>query len=335
MTTGRNSKIDATKYMDEYSLNQCSLMVRVDGHSLEVPLNFGLTAEEIRRLYPYLVQFANEPMQNPAVSFGQDDTQGKYADLSEQELEDVFEQVNKQARYWYGKSEASVLELAVRFALDIKLLGIQELADIFMPVSPLEKLQHQDVAPVTDEEADQIVQDMGLETEVDHEHDPGDEQDVALGIAGDLSVGLYDPNFDTDYLSDELDQMESRLEVKDTFAEILKADAAQQEREGHFATNDHELKVRTPLSDESATSTSGGVSGSDSGSLLNMYGDDSSSIFDDITSDDGTSVGEDTYSDDEPDDQFEEQDQMPDDFAEPDDLSDLDFDTEDADWDED
>ena len=255
---------NATPYGEDFSMNQCSLMVRIDGQSLEVPLNFGMTSDEIRKLYPYILQFANEPLRNPAVDFGLDDKHGKYADLADDDLSKMMDQVNRQSRYWYGKSEASLLELAVRFALDIKLLGVQELIDIFMPVSPLEKLQHQDIEPLTDEEADRVVEDMGLETEVDHEYDPGDEQDVPLGVAGDLRLDLYTSPFENEYFSDELDRMESKLDVDDRFEKVIRGTIQQGESEGHYATNDRKL-MRT---DESNMDGSGAV--------LDMYGDEKS-----------------------------------------------------------
>lgn len=273
MVTKQNKKEKANKYNDDFSMNQCSLMVRVDGEELEVPLNFGMTSDEIKRLYPFILQFASVPIKNPAVEFGTDEGHGKYVDLSEEELEKILSQTNEQSRYWYGKSEASLLEIAVRFALDIKLRGIQELADLFMPVSPLELLEKKDIEPMSDEEAEAYIQDMGLETETDREHDPGDEHDIPLGVAGSLHVNLYDSTFDDDYLSDELDKMESTLDVKDSFEEMISKDI----NEESYASNYDPEKI-----DESQIS----------GGLLNMYDEEneSRSIFDEMDEKDGVSA---------------------------------------------
>ena len=277
MSSQRNS--NKNKYGDKYSINQCSLMVRVDDQELEVPLNFGMTSEEIKRIYPFLLQFAAVPIKNPAVSFGLDDKHGKFVDMSEEELERVMKKTNDISRYWYGKSEASLLDIAVRFALDIQLRGIDELVDLFTPISPLEMFERKDVEPLTDEEAEAYIMDTGLETEVDHEHDPGDEHDIPLGVAGELHVNLYDSGIDEDYLSDELDVLESKISPEDQFEKVISKDISINE-------SDYKSHYNSGKLDESDIHDG----------LLVMYDQDneSRSIFDDMDAEDGLVLDEST-----------------------------------------
>lgn len=209
------------RYSDSYSRNQCSLMIRVDDESIEVPVNFGMTADEIKRLYPYLLQYASMPIKNPVVAFNETAKSGVFNDVTDEDYEKMIARMNEQSRFWFDKSDASLLDIAIRFALDIKLRGIAELADIFEPVSVIESVK---VEPITDDEAEKIISEMGLETETDKEFDAGDEQDIPLGIAGGLDVNLYDSTEEDDYLSQELDAMEAKLEVHDKFEEILQSD---------------------------------------------------------------------------------------------------------------
>ncbi len=256
------NKLDKTA--DGYSSNQCSLLVRVNGDELEVPLNFGMTSDEIVKLYPYILQFASVCIKNPSVEFGVDESSGKYAELSDEQLSAVVNKVNLQSRYWYGKSEASLLEIAIRFALDIKLRGIQELLDIFEPESTLDKFKKDGVDPVSDEEAEQIIRDLGLETDVDHEFDPGDEKDIPLGIAGQLHVNLYDSGFDEeDFVSSELDDLEEHLDVADKFEEMLEEHSEDEYKSHYDGTKIDESMIKNGLLVQSDKS---------GGEQVNLYG---------------------------------------------------------------
>lgn len=258
------SKINANdqskfgRYSESYSRNQCSIMIRVDGNEVEVPLNFGMTSDEIKKLYPFILQFAEMPSKNPALQFTEDECRGKYSDLSQEDIDALKVKVREQSRFWFDKSEASVLDIAIRFALDIQLKGIAELVDIFSPVSSLESIK---VDPISDAEAEQIIQDMRLETEVDREFDAGDECDIPLGIAGGLDVNLYASTEDDDYLSQELDAMEAKLDVEDTFTKIINDESLDAD-DGRY---------------ESAYKP--GVVSQD---MLSMYDDDAPNVFDEL-----------------------------------------------------
>lgn len=206
---------------EKYSRNQCSIIIRVDGEEIEVPINFGMTADEIKALYPYLLPLVNNRVKNPAVVFCKEARAGKYDTISDDEYYEALDAVKRQSRFWFDKIDASLLEIALRFAVDIKLKGIKELEDIFDTSISVEGIEAE---PISEDESQHIINKMNLETPTDYEFDPGDEQDVPLGVAGGLNVDLYNSGEDEDYLSQELDEMESKLDVQDKFEDIINSE---------------------------------------------------------------------------------------------------------------
>lgn len=206
---------------EKYSRNQCSIIIRVDGEEIEVPINFGMTADEIKALYPYLLPLLNNRVKNPAVVFCKEARAGKCDTISDDEYYEALDAVKRQSRFWFDKIDASLLEIALRFAVDIKLKGIKELEDIFDTSISVEGIEAE---PISEDESQHIINKMNLETPTDYEFDPGDEQDVPLGVAGGLNVDLYNSGEDEDYLSQELDEMESKLDVQDKFEDIINSE---------------------------------------------------------------------------------------------------------------
>ena len=208
---------------ETYSRNQCSLLIRVDGNELEIPVNFGLTADEIRAIYPYCAKLANTKIPNPTLKFVKDVRDGLYNDMSNEEYAEVLKKIRSQSDFWYQKSEASLLELAIRFALDIQFKDISAIQDVFSTVTPFENIKVKET--VSKEEAAKILKETGMETGTDKEFDPGDEHDVEMGSAGDIPVDIYDSGEDTDFLSKELDAIET-AKVEDRFEKIIKDNQA-------------------------------------------------------------------------------------------------------------
>ena len=208
---------------ETYSRNQCSLLIRVDGNELEIPVNFGLTADEIRAIYPYCAKLANTKIPNPTLKFVKDVRDGLYNDMSNEEYAEVLKKIRSQSDFWYQKSEASLLELAIRFALDIQFKDISAIQDAFSTVTPFENIKVKE--NVSKEEAAKILKKTGMETETDEEFDSGDEHDVEMGSAGDMPVDIYDSGEDTDFLSKELDAIET-AKVEDRFEKIIKDNQA-------------------------------------------------------------------------------------------------------------
>ena len=203
---------------ENYFRNQCSLIIRIDGEELEVPVNFGLTADEIRAIYPYCAKLANTKIPNPAMKFEADSKDGRFAEMSEEEYAAEVERISKQSEFWYQKPNASLLELAIRMALDIQFKGIQSIQDAFATVTPFENIKVKET--VSTEEATKILKEAGMETDTDHEFDPGDEHDVEKGSAGNMSVDIYGSGEDFDFLSKELDAIDT-AQAEDHFEKII------------------------------------------------------------------------------------------------------------------
>lgn len=203
---------------DNYSRNQCTLMIRVDGEELEVPCNFGLSAQEIKVIYPYLANLANTKIANPAIEFSKKAKTGAYDALTDEEYTALVDQVHKQSGYWYSKSEASLLDLAIRFAMDIKFKGIQEIQDVFSTVTPFERIKTEKT--VSSEEATQILKDAGMGADAETNVDTEDEKDVERGSAGNVPVDIYGTGDAGDFLSKELDEMNA-ANAEDRFQKIV------------------------------------------------------------------------------------------------------------------
>lgn len=246
-----------------YSRNQCTLVIRVDGEEIEFPINFGLTADEIKELYPFIIEYTNRKILNPAVQFTKDIKKDAYANLSDDEYYDELKKAEYLARYWYGKHEESLLAVALRYALDIHIHGFSKLVAEDLSMANLADIKASDI---TDEEVETISKQLGLTSEFDNDFDPGDEKDVPVGAGGNLSFSLYsEDDTEADYLSDDLDRIESKLDVKDKFKEVIDKDVDEidadkyktQYEAGKF--KDDEVKD----------------------GLFTVYSDEKSSVFDD------------------------------------------------------
>lgn len=279
------------KLDDNYSRNQCSIVIRVDGEEVEIPINFGMTADEIRALYPYIIPLASDKIKNPVMDFSDKAKAGKYNGLSDVEYAEAVERVRKVSKFWFDKAEASLLEVTMRLAVDVKLRGIEELAELFDSQIAIDHIKTE---PITDAEANNIIKSMNLETPVDYEHDPGDEQDIPLGIAGGLNVNLYSSGAEEDYLSQELDEMESKLDVDDKFTKILDSDLADVDESTYKSEYKSGAYEDNQVKD----------------GLLNMYSDnnESKTIFEKMDEEDGLFAdSEDEELDESTEDDFEDE----------------------------
>lgn len=202
-----------------YSRNQCSLIVRVDGKELEIPCNFGMTANEIRAIYPFLAQLANAPVKNPALQFHEDAAKGIYSDMNDEEYADLVDDYRRQSAYWYNKPEASLLDIAIRMALDIQFKGVQEIQHAFMDPVNYRKLRQEQV---TDEEADKILKEAGMDSEIP-DVDMSGELDVENGIAGSVAVDIYGTGDAGEFMSEQLDKMDAERH-EDRFDKIINDD---------------------------------------------------------------------------------------------------------------
>lgn len=204
--------------MKTYSRNQCSLLIRVDGQELEIPCNFGLTAQEIKAIYPHLAEISNKMMRNPALAFEEKSREGAFSDLTDEEYAKLVDAYRKQAAYWYQKPEASLLDVAIRLALDIYFKDIQEVQDAFETVTPFERIQT--TGAVSAEEADHILQAANMTEDSKTHADVSDEADVKKGSAGNVPVDIYGTGESTDFVSEELDKLHTE-QAEDAFEKIV------------------------------------------------------------------------------------------------------------------
>lgn len=218
---------------DNYSLNQCAMLIRIDGDELFVPLNFNMTADEIREIYPYLLQMFNNRISNPSLDFQAMVRNKEYKGMSDEEYDARLEASKEISRLWYGKSDASLLAIAIRLCVDLKFRGLSELRYLFdtatkKPMKPMkerlevgvESLPSSKELKLSSEEARQVLIDHGLLTPTDEKFDPGTEQDVPLGVAGDNAVNLYNSGAEAEYMGAELDAREQRLALEDRFRQV-------------------------------------------------------------------------------------------------------------------
>lgn len=242
----------------DYTRNQCVLVIRVDGEEIECPINFGLTADEIRELYPFLLQFASSKLRNPAVDFIKDSKDGKYTEFSDEAYTAMTERIQKQSQAWYGKHEDSLLNLAIRFAIDMKLRGYGYLYDLYLGADK----------PVLKNNA---VPDASVDEDIDLEDEDIDvdlEPTIAAGSGGNVNFSLYGHNDESaDFLSDELDKMESKLEVRDHFRDVIERDV-QGVTDSDPDRYDTEYKAGQFKENQMQDG------------LINMYDEDKPSVFD-------------------------------------------------------
>ncbi len=189
----------------DYSRNQCTLIIRVDGSELEIPCNYGLMPDEIKAIYPYLAKFASEKVENPAVKFMQEHD-GSFSELTDQEYMDALEKTQTLSKYWYNKKEESLLTIAMRVALDIKFKDIAEIQDALATTLPYDRIKVNEI--VSSKEADKILKD--IDTEVTVEADEN-ERDIEKGSDGDLSVDIYNMGILDDFATDESKALESKV----------------------------------------------------------------------------------------------------------------------------
>lgn len=262
-------------YAQDHAVNMCSFMVRVDGEELEVPFSFGMTADEIRDLYPFVLQFSSVKVPNPSVKFMQDAGAGVYGDDREA-YEDAKKRAFAQAVYWCGKPEASLMELAVRLAFDIKLRGMQTLIGIFghdvsavqeRGVKPDAKKADVPVVPKGDAESDAV--DEPVQEDDIEKYIPDGEQDIPIGIAGSVNVDIYGAGDDS-YVSDDLDRMERAGGPHDDFHDDFMDMVAGGDEDGTLDTvglDDSVDKGITNMTDQSAVNAL-----DDTGYIVDLYG---------------------------------------------------------------
>ena len=194
--------------IEEHAYNQCSIIIRVDGEETEIPINFGMTADEIKQIYPFLLPLVNQKVENPCIEFTKKANAGAYDTLPENEYSEMVTMMCKQSKYWYDKPEASILELAMRFALDIKLRNFDDLIYLFDVSDRTDAIKP---AKLSEEETTKVIREMKLETPDEYQKDAGNEHDVESSVSGKLSFNIYGSDVADEKYSQTLDDMEKKL----------------------------------------------------------------------------------------------------------------------------
>ena len=104
--------------------NQCCLLIRVEGEELSLPLDFGLDAGRVQELYPYILQMCNNKVANPAMRFEAMDRAGELDGMPADEYDAALASAKRASRLWYGREDASLLEIALRLCVDLRMQGV-------------------------------------------------------------------------------------------------------------------------------------------------------------------------------------------------------------------
>ena len=219
--------------IEEHAYNQCSIIIRVDGKETEIPINFGMTADEIKQIYPFLLPLVNQKVENPCIEFTKKANAGAYDTLPENEYSEMVTMMGKQSKYWYDKPEASILELAMRFALDIKLRNFDDLIYLFDVSDRTDAIKP---AKLSEEETTKVLREMKLETPDEYQKDAGNEHDVESSVSGKLSFNIYGSDVADEKYSQTLDDMEKKLISDDVFESIVKEDTKNIDTERYKST---------------------------------------------------------------------------------------------------
>lgn len=186
------------------SLSKCELVIYIDGNKLRLPINFGMSDDEMRAIYPYLLTLA-KPEANPMIRYLESKKAGKFDNLSEAEKSDYINWTRRLARYWYDKPTTSLLDVAIGLAIDIKLNGyIPSLSDECEPADEGEEILNRNCGDITEEEVTETIGKYDPEI-LDIEEEDREER----AAAGSLNIDMYGSESYGDFISEELDKAET------------------------------------------------------------------------------------------------------------------------------
>ena len=214
------------KVMSPSAFSKFELHVESDGNVLDIPINFGMTDDEVRKIYPYLLSVSRME-DNPMINFARLQESGEINKYTPEQQQKYEIWASRMSKYWYGKPSASLLDVAIGLAIDMKFHGTR-LGDIEdIPDNEYEALMQNpanaDPAAISDAELSALERKYGI-------HPDSDASITLVGedkhnvIAGGLDVDMYGDEKVDDFLSAELDEISTKLDYKDKFAEIIEKD---------------------------------------------------------------------------------------------------------------
>lgn len=271
--------------------SSCELVVKIDGNTLNIPINFHMSDSEVRKLYPHLLEVARVE-ENPMTDFLARKAAGEFSNLSEDEYADVLSKTEKLARYWYDRPATSLLDVGIGIALDMAIRNKKIDVDTFLDKkAEIDTMYDPSVAEteassVSESEADSIEKKYNIKSDKDGRLTLHDEIAPHDAIGGDV-FDLYGDNGACDFVSEKLAELEKRHDIN-RLADIVEKDEF---AEDTYASTYDPTK---PL-DMGQVKDNG---------LLDIYGSDTHNVFDDL--DNTSDVASDSSSDSDHDDSQEE-----------------------------
>lgn len=215
------------KNISSRAFSKCELHIEIDGNTLNVPLNFGMTDEEVRKIYPYLLSVSSLE-NNPMIGYAALKESGKLDEYPE-ELRNRYEKwAKRMSQYWFGKPTTSLFDVALNLALDMKYHGVM-LGDIIDPPETaydgfMENPMNPDPELITEDEIVAIEEKYNIKPNKDAAMTLNGVNEKHSGVAGNIDVNVYGSNPEDDFVSAELDALEADIVHNDTFAAIIEND---------------------------------------------------------------------------------------------------------------
>ena len=215
------------KIISPHAFSKFELHVELDGNELSIPINLGMSDAEVRKIYPYLLS-VSRPEDNPMINFAKMQESGEINRYTPEEQARYEAWASRMSRYWYNKPSTSLLDVAIGLAIDMKFHGTR-LGDIEdIPDSEYEGNMTNPMNPSLDKLSFSETQDL----EKRYNLQPDSDAPVTLSgevaahriSAGNIEVDMYGDDKVDDFLSSELDEVESKLDYRDKFAEMIEKD---------------------------------------------------------------------------------------------------------------
>lgn len=215
------------KNISSRAFSKCELHIEIDGNELNIPLNFGMTDEEVRKLYPYLLSVSSTE-NNPMISYAALKESGKLEEYPEDVRERYEQWAKRMSKYWYDKPTTSLLDVGIGLALDMKYHGVM-LGDVIDPPETaydgfMENPINPDPQLITEDEIIAIEEKYNIKPNSQAAMTLKGVNEKHSDIAGNVDVNLYNSTAEDDFISAELDALEADIVKEDPFAAIIEND---------------------------------------------------------------------------------------------------------------
>lgn len=268
--------------LSPYAFSKCELLVQMDGQELRIPINFGMSDVDVRKIYPYLLSMSRIE-DNPMAAFQARKDAGEFKDMSPDAYEAALQNAEKMARYWYERPTSSIMDVAIGIGIDFALRKGQIEIDPLMQEPAVNTLSDYAVAdqenkPLSPNETIAVERKYGMSPDAEGQLTLRGEVNPHKGVSGD-GFKMYGDDTMFQFMSKELMSLELQHETADRMAKILSEDYEKLDKTGYESIYD-------PTKPLDMTQVSGGI-------LKDMYGDPNrESIFDKIEEEERESVSQ-------------------------------------------